>query len=164
MARLSFDGLLLQARMNAHDEMSLIDIAIHVFNGMDPDNPGKVRVSAVNRAKVAALNLVRLKHAHAVPNIPNIVAIRSRDKTSGGMQAQAIMNLVVRGGADRRKEDRRAETDAEAENRRADEDRRAVDTSTEVVDAPVVHHTKRLARKPLKTSPFAIKNNFKLLG
>lgn len=118
MARLSYDALLLLASLNAQSEMKVTEIAIHVFSGYDPLNPDVPNKIAMARALRAASAVVALGHAQAKPNRRKIESICSIDRSGGAIQAQYLMNLVVRGGADRRKGDRRGEERSDTEDKR----------------------------------------------
>ncbi len=131
MARLSRDALKLLAHMNAYDEYSIEEIAEQVFGSKAVSaDPAKAIAVARLRATQAARALVGRKHVVALPSVGVMTSIRSTDPTKGGVQAQSIMNMLVRGGVDRRVADRRAEPHEDAIERRAPRDRRIVRPST----------------------------------
>lgn len=153
MARLSYDALLLLAKLPAQMEMRVTEIAIHVFDGYNPETPTAPNKVAMARAMRAASAVVALGHAQAKPNRRKIDSIRLVDKTNGSTQAQFLMNLMVRGGADRRKGDRRAEPRADGVDPRQN-DRRE---NTGVVMRPPRRIIRGVvSQPPKKPSPFDI--------
>ncbi len=142
MSRLSMDALVLLARIGAGEMMTIEAIAINVFNGGTLIQ-GQIKATAVSlaRATRAAVNLCIMERAEPIPNRKHISAIRSLDK-SGAVQAQFAMNLMVRGGAERRKGDRRSEERTESVERRADETTVVIPPATftpeEVVEEPKI--------------------------
>lgn len=113
MARLSHDALMLLAYMRVGEVYTIKVIAHDVFNGV------------TTRAKEAARALHARKQAKVMPNTRFPETVRARDETGGSIQVQAVMNFMVRGGIERRKNpDRRAEPHPDAEDRRAADERR----------------------------------------
>lgn len=158
MARLTFDALVVLARISPHDVVTITEIAIKVFNGYDPDRPGQPTKGAMVRAQQAAKNLYALRRIRVTKVGREIHELQIIDATGGSLQAQSLMNLMVRGGDDRRKSERRADPDRDDNGRRKAERR----MTPEGKPAPL-----RIMRTPPKKpapppSPFDIKNTFKL--
>lgn len=159
MARLSYDALLLLASLAAQAEMKVTEIAIHVFDGYDPENPTTPNKVAMARAMRAASAVAAMKLATAHPNRRNIVTLRSTDATGGAVQAQFLMNLVVRGGKERRKSERRTEPRPDGHEQRSGE--RRANTG------PIITPPRRILRgyvpsKPKKPSPFDVLDRYPL--
>lgn len=108
MSRMTYDGVLLQSQLAYGETRSIEDIAQKIFS-REGEDAGAV---ALSRAKRAALNLITMGQAKAVPNRKEMTHIQST--ASSGTQLGALMNLAVRraeqGRQDRRTEDRLAET------------------------------------------------------
>lgn len=104
MSRLSFDALILQSKIASDESLTIDHIATVIF-GIEGED-GKPVMTKTSRARAvrAAMNLITMKRAVPFPDRQNMTAIRSA--ASNGVQAESIMNMVVRGGVDRRKEDR----------------------------------------------------------
>ncbi len=103
MARLSFDGLYLQSQLSSGQEMTLQQIATEVFG----DEVNGVRVATAvsrTRAKQAAVNMVTLKRAVAIPNLIGMMSVRAQYSTEG-TQLEALMNMAVRDGCTNRAEE-----------------------------------------------------------
>jgi hypothetical protein len=101
MARLTRDAKILMARMNAFDTFTIAEIAVKVFNGLDPAT-GQPSAIALTRATRAAAVVVNCKMAKAIKENKKIVAVKSTDNTGGSVQAQFLMNLVISRAHDRR--------------------------------------------------------------
>lgn len=153
MARLSYDALLLLASLNAQSTMKVTEIAIHVFDGYDPLNPATPNKVAMTRAQRAASAVVQLKLATAFPSRRNIEIIKSLDQTGGAVQAQFLMNVMVRGGSDRRKGERRTEDRPDSDEQRHG-DRRSLQPSSAAPARRVLRGYS--PSKPKKPSPFDI--------
>ena len=153
MARLSYDALLLLARLPAGDNHTLTKIAFDIFAGYTAHTPGIPSKVALARAQRACESLIALKRAAAIPSRRNMTAIRIYDASGGAVQAQFLMNLVVRGGEERRRDDRRVSDEPHAG------ERRAVERRTEIEGKP---RPKRIVRAvtrvvpPRTPSPFDI--------
>jgi hypothetical protein len=144
MARLTYDALLLLANVAANEEHSITRIAYDVFNGYNPATPGVPTPVSLARAKRAALSLVAAKRAGCKPNRKDIQVIWFHDMTNGSVQAQYLMNLMVRGGAERRADDRRQHDEPHVGERREGPRR----TETEVFQRP-----KRIVRPVVRPAP-----------
>ncbi len=101
MARMTYDGLLLQSQLAFEEVRSLDDIAQDIFT-REGEEAGKV---AKSRALRAAMNLITMKQATAVPNKKEITHVRST--ASSGTQLAALMNINIQRAVQGRSEDRR---------------------------------------------------------
>jgi hypothetical protein len=155
MARLSHDALLLLAYLNAKEPVTIKQIAIHVFRGYNPETPDTPTPISMVRAKRAALSIVADHKATALPDKKNIVSVKSNDSSGGSVQAQFLMNLMIRGGGERRHGERRAEDLPHADEHRA-ADRRA--SATGRVPPLRIHRT-YTKPVPRQQSPFDIVKN-----
>lgn len=158
MARLTYDAVLLLARIGPHEVVTVTDIAIKVFSGYNPENPQQPTKGALIRAQRAAQNLAAMRRIAVSREGRDIHSLRVIDLSGGSLQAQMLMNIMVRGGDERRKNDRRAEVHPEGDERRKGDRRAAPEGKT----APP-----RIIRTPPKKpvappSPFDIKKDFKL--
>lgn len=124
MPRLSYDAILLLAHLPAGEQLTIESIAISVFNGYNPEQPDVPTQVALLRAKRAAQIAVADQKAVALPDKRTMRAILSTDDTGGSLRAQFLMNLVVRGNADRRQADRRT-TDATHDDEQRSGERRS---------------------------------------
>jgi hypothetical protein len=144
MARLTFDALLILANLPAGEEHSLIRIAYDIFSGYDPRAPGKPTLVSMTRAQRAALSLATMKRATVHPSRKNIETVRLFDPSNGAIQAQFLMNLMVRGGPERRQTDRRQQDEPHVGERREGPRR----TEAEVHQRP-----KRITRPVVRPAP-----------
>jgi hypothetical protein len=106
MARITYDGLLLQAHIAPGTTMTLVQIATDLFMVEEDREPSKV---AMCRARRAALNLVTMGQATAHPSRHDMTRIRS--VAPQGTQLSALMNLGVRQAITHRLEDEDAAAD-----------------------------------------------------
>lgn len=144
MARLTYDALLILANVSAGEEHSIVRIAYDVFSGYDPRTPGKPTLASMARAQRAAVSLATMRRAVVHPSRKNIETIRLYDPSNGAIQAQFLMNLVVRGGPERRQDDRRQIDEPHVGERREGPRR----TGTEVFQRP-----KRIVRPVTRPVP-----------
>ena len=144
MSRLTFDALLLLANLSANEEHSITRIAYDVFAGYNPATPGVPTPVSLARAKRAALSLVVAKRAGCKPNRREIEVIWFHDTSNGAVQAQYLMNLMVRGGPERRQDDRRQQDEPHVGERREGPRR----TETAVFQRP-----KRIVRPVVRPAP-----------
>ncbi len=172
MARLSRDALKLLAHMNNEDTYLIVKLAEDVFDGKKPsDDPAKTMAVALNRAKRAASTLVSRKHAKPDIAGSTMTAIKSRDTTANGVQAQSLMNFMVRGGVERRSAEQEAAPPPEVPERRQSRERRMIRPATGPPTAPagtpkklsIVDNTK-VANDASIASPFTAKHAFKRKG
>lgn len=98
MSRMTFDGLLLQSHLPEGETLSISEIAATMFC-REGEPVGKI---AIGRAKQAALNLVALGNARAVPNRREMTHVLSC--ASPGTQLSAIMSLSIRRSVQNRRE------------------------------------------------------------
>ncbi len=152
MARLSYDGLLLLAKVAPGTPVTITHIAVNVFDGFDPAAPSQPKRVAMARAKRAVNNVIAMKRATGTPTNFAPTSIECHDDSGGSLQAQALMNLVVRGGIDRRKDDRRGIERDNTNDRRAPRE----DQPTAKAKRIVRSYNGSTAAPPRKPSPFDI--------
>ncbi len=107
MARMTYDGLLLQSQLAFGETRELAEIAQAMFC-REGEEASKV---AMNRARSAMLNLVTMRHAKPLPNKKEMTHIVSIAST--GTQLAALMNINTRRAEQGRREDRRNQEDGE---------------------------------------------------
>ena len=102
MTRLGFDALHLQSMMSNGQELTIEHIATEVFGTLQPDGSRTKTKVSLQRAKQAAINMVTLKRAVALPDRATLTSIRAKYSTEG-TQLEALMNMAVRDGVSSRK-------------------------------------------------------------
>ena len=102
MTRLGFDALHLQSMMSNGQELTIEYIATEIFGIEQPDGSRTKTKVSIQRAKQAAINMVTLKRAVALPDRAHMNAVRAKYH-SEGTQLEALMNMAVRDGVASRK-------------------------------------------------------------
>ena len=104
MSRLSMDALVVQTKLGDTGELTIDHIAKEVFGETSPGGAKVATPISRHRALRAAKNLATMKQVKLLMESSQITGIRSTG--TQGRQAQALMNMAVRSGVDRRREER----------------------------------------------------------